>query len=49
MQLDEMHVALVSLAVHLLRGENFVKVKEEHGLVDDTVLGHHDHGSGSSS
>ena len=49
MQLDEMHVALVSLAVHLLRGDNFVQFKEEHGLVDDTVLGRHDYGSWSSS
>ena len=43
MQLDDMHVALVSLAVHLLHGGggNFVQVKQEHGLVDETVLGRH--------
>ena len=44
MQFDEMHVALVSLTVHLLDGEggqHFVQVKQEHGLVDETVLGRH--------
>ena len=43
MQLDDMHVALVSLTVHLLHGGggNFVQVKQEHGLVDETVLGRH--------
>ena len=33
MQFDEMHIALVSLAVHLLD----VQVKQEHGLVDGLV------------
>ena len=44
MQLDEMHVALASLAVHLLSGETSKKVKEEDGLVDTVPGLHRSHG-----
>ena len=49
MQLDEMHIALVSLAVHLLNDEHFVvrlkkNIENKDGLVN-TVLGRqHSHG-----
>ena len=39
MQLDDMHVALVSLAVHLLHSA--VKTLYKKKMVDDTVLAHH--------